>query len=315
MQKSKSVKWPVNFLAMSLARPLTQRPGTSYRGRFAPSPSGLLHFGSLIAALASYLQAKSQQGKWLVRIEDIDKPREMLGADKQILTTLESYGLFWDEEVLYQSKQEPLYQEVLSFLHQHQQSYYCQCSRANIKKSGGFYLGTCKNLSLPAQHCATRIINDFPHPTFFDALQGKISVNPQLASEDFIIHRRDGLYAYQLAVVVDDIFQGITEVVRGCDLIEPTARQLTLFDTLAISAPKYAHVPLAVTEQGYKLSKQNGAPAIDNQNPQPSLMKALHFLGQSPPKELQFESPTTILNWAITHWQLHNVPQKREIIL
>lgn len=300
---------------MPTALPFSQRPDTCYRGRFAPSPSGFLHFGSLIAALASYLQAKSQHGKWLVRIEDIDKPREMPGAATQILTTLERYGLHWDEEVLYQSKQQSLYEDVLAYLYQQNLSYYCQCSRSDIKKTGGFYLGTCRNVSLAPKDCATRLINNSPHQTFHDVLQGEVSINTQLASEDFIIHRRDGLFAYQLAVVVDDIYQGITQVVRGCDLLEPTARQLTLFDCFNVQAPSYVHLPLAVTEQGFKLSKQNGAPAIDIKNPQPSLIQALHFLGQNPDNELSSESPTNILNWAIEHWQLDNVPQKREIIL
>ncbi|WOH35970.1 tRNA glutamyl-Q(34) synthetase GluQRS [Thalassotalea fonticola] len=299
----------------SLQNPITQRPPSSYRGRFAPSPSGLLHFGSLVAALGSYLQAKSMQGKWLVRIEDIDKPREMPGADQAILTTLDAYGLHWDEQVLYQSQQAPLYYDVLAYLKNQEQSYYCQCSRSQIKKTGGIYLGTCKTLNLNAENCATRLINVFPFAEFKDGIQGKVAVDKALASEDFIIHRRDGLFAYQLAVVIDDAVQGITEVVRGCDLLEPTARQLTLFKALSLTAPSYVHLPLAVTEQGYKLSKQNAAPAINNQHPQPALIHALHFLGQNPDNDLEFESVETIINWAIQHWQLNNIPKHREIML
>ncbi|WNC72763.1 tRNA glutamyl-Q(34) synthetase GluQRS [Thalassotalea psychrophila] len=298
-----------------MQNPISQRPPSSYRGRFAPSPSGLLHFGSLVAALASYLQAKSLQGKWLVRIEDIDKPREMPGASEAILTTLDAYGLHWDEQVIYQSQQASLYYDVLTYLNEQNKSYYCQCTRGQIKKTGGIYLGTCKTLNLDAAGCATRLINEFPFAEFSDGIQGTVAVDKALAAEDFIIHRRDGLFAYQLAVVVDDALQGITEVVRGCDLLEPTARQLSLFKTLRLTAPNYVHVPLAVTEQGYKLSKQNAAPAINNKNPQPALIKALQFLGQNPVKDLELEPVETIINWAIQHWQLRNIPKQREIML
>ncbi|KGJ99210.1 tRNA glutamyl-Q(34) synthetase GluQRS [Thalassotalea sp. ND16A] len=299
----------------SIKHPLNQRPHSSYRGRFAPSPSGLLHFGSLVAAVASFLQAKSNAGNWLVRIEDIDKPREMPGSDKAILNTLEAYGMHWDEPVLYQSEQAVLYRDVLNYLQASQQSYCCRCTRAQIKKSGGIYLGTCKFLHLDNFDTAIRLLNKFPHNEFIDGLQGQVHFDHALAQEDFIIHRRDGLFAYQLAVVVDDIYQGITEVVRGCDLLEPTSRQLSLFKTLNRQAPAYVHIPLAVTDEGYKLSKQNAAPAIDDQNPQPGLIQALDFLGQAPPPELQFESVDSIIVWAIKHWQLRNVPQKTEIHL
>ncbi|TRX52470.1 tRNA glutamyl-Q(34) synthetase GluQRS [Thalassomonas sp. M1454] len=299
----------------SLQTVIPGRPHTSYRGRFAPSPSGLLHFGSLVAALASFLQAKSKQGKWLVRIEDIDKPRELIGADKEILKTLEAYGLYWDEEVLYQSNQAELYNEVLNHLQHNQLSYNCHCTRAQIKQSGGVYLGTCKDLNLPAEGAAIRLKNQFPYTEFIDGLQGKVIVNSGLAKEDFIIHRRDGLFAYQLAVVVDDIYQGITEVVRGCDLLEPTARQLTLFKTLNAHQPNYLHVPLAITEQGYKLSKQNAAPAIDNNNPQPALIQALQFLGQNPEPALMKSSVDEIIQWAISNWQVNSIPKKQEIML
>ncbi|WP_371187152.1 tRNA glutamyl-Q(34) synthetase GluQRS [Thalassotalea maritima] len=293
----------------------TSRPRSPYRGRFAPSPSGLLHFGSLVAALGSYLQAKSLQGTWLVRIEDIDKPREMPGADKHILNTLEAYGLHWDESVLYQSQQHALYDRVLAELKQQQLSYFCQCSRAQIKKQGGIYQGHCRHLDLPAKNSAMRLVNQHPIESFIDGLQGHVTVQSNLSHEDFIIHRRDGLYAYQLAVVIDDIYQGISEVVRGCDLLEPTARQLTLFKTLNCPAPAYVHLPLAVTEQGYKLSKQNAAPAIDNDCPQPALVAALEFLGQQPDPQLEQASVDDIIAWGIEHWQLDKVAKVREISL
>lgn len=291
----------------------------SYRGRFAPSPSGLLHFGSLICALASYLDAKSSidaqgnQGKWLVRIEDIDPPREQIGASAAILSTLEAFGLHWDEDVLYQNHQSERYRHLLDKLHKQELSYYCQCTRNEIKRSGGIYQGKCRDLNLAAKNNATRLINQYGHYQFSDIFQDNVSCNEALAKEDFIIHRKDGLFAYQLAVVHDDIYQGITHVIRGCDLLEPTARQLTLFSTLDEIAPHYGHIPLATTEQGYKLSKQNKAPAIDIKNPNPALLSALRFLGQAPEPDLIYEDTTSIINWATKHWSRAKVPKATEI--
>ncbi|MCW8865432.1 MAG: tRNA glutamyl-Q(34) synthetase GluQRS [Colwellia sp.] len=293
----------------------------SYRGRFAPSPSGLLHFGSLIAALASFLDAKAHtdahnnQGKWLVRIEDIDPPREQAGASSAILSTLDAFGLHWDEQVLYQSQQSALYYDLLQSINQQDLSYYCQCTRAEIKAIGGIYQGHCRTLNHPQQNSATRLINHYGIHQFTDIFQNQsqVSCDKNLAKEDFIIHRKDGLFAYQLAVVHDDIYQGITHVIRGCDLLEPTARQLTLFATLNTQAPKYGHIPLATTNEGYKLSKQNKAPAIDNENPQPALIAALSFLGQNPAPDLAHEKVTDIIDWAIKHWSRENVPKVKSL--
>lgn len=298
-----------------MAFSLTKRSDRQYRGRFAPSPSGLLHFGSLIAALASYLDAKSNQGSWLVRIEDIDPPREQEGASKSILKTLESYGLYWDESVLYQSSQSALYDQVLSELQEQSLSYFCQCTRAEIKALGGIYQGHCKALSLPEHASSIRIVNQFGVHQYNDLIQGKVQCDTLVAKEDFIVKRKDGLYAYQLAVVVDDIFQGISHVIRGCDLLEPTARQLTLFKTFGVEPPHYGHFPLAVTNQGYKLSKQNKAPAIDLDNPRPSLIQALRFLGQQPHSELVDCSVDEIIAWSVDHWDINNIPKKHEIPL
>lgn len=293
----------------------------SYRGRFAPSPSGLLHFGSLIAALASFLDAKSHidshnnQGKWLVRIEDIDPPREQAGASSAILNTLDAFGLHWDEQVLYQSQQSELYQALLHRLQQQKLSYYCQCTRAEIKAISGIYQGHCRGLNHSQTNSATRLINHYGIHQFNDIFQnqGQVICDQKLAEEDFIIHRKDGLFAYQLAVVHDDIYQNITHVIRGCDLLEPTARQLTLFATLNKQAPKYGHIPLAITNEGYKLSKQNKAPAIDNDNPQPALIAALSFLGQKPEADLAHEKVTDIIDWAIKHWSRENVPKVKAL--
>lgn len=303
----------------------SQRPQISsfnaYRGRFAPSPSGLLHFGSLIAALASFLDAKSSvdannnSGKWLLRIEDIDPPREQAGASAAILTTLEAFGLHWDESVLYQSQQSELYLDTLSDLQQQNLSYYCQCTRAEIKAVGGIYQGHCQKLNLSKYNSATRLINQHGLYQFNDIFQGKVDCNLPLAKEDFIIHRKDGLFAYQLAVVVDDIYQNINHVIRGCDLLEPTARQLTLFTTLNSKIPTYGHVPLATTTQGFKLSKQNKAPALNNDNPQPALIAALTFLGQAPNSSLVNEGVADIIHWAINHWSRDKVTKAKEICI
>ena len=291
-----------------------------YRGRFAPSPSGLLHFGSLIAALASYLDAKHNHGQWLVRVEDIDPPREKIGASAEILKTLENYGLFWDENVLYQSQQSSLYQEVLSNLAQQQLSYHCTCTRAQIKSYGGIYQGHCRELAINSNNStdnksAIRVVNSVATANYQDLIQGEVYCDEKLASEDFIIHRRDGLFAYQLAVVVDDIYQGISHVIRGCDLLEPTARQLSFYQILKQEAPTFGHFPLAISHQGYKLSKQNNAPAIDSKNPMPSLIAALTFLGQQPSDELKYASVDELLTWAATHWSINNVPKAQEIVL
>ncbi len=306
----------------------------SYRGRFAPSPSGYLHFGSLITALASFLDAKSftdpkgKSGTWLVRIEDIDPPREQAGASTSILTSLEAYGLHWDETVLYQSKQSSYYREILVQLQQQKLSYFCQCTRAEIKAVGGIYQGCCRSKNHHSKNSAIRLINPYGIYQFDDLIQGKIACNKALAQEDFIIHRKDGLFAYQLAVVADDIFQNINHIIRGCDLLEPTSRQLTLFQTLAAKVltpqtsntvknitPKYGHVPLATTALGYKLSKQNKAQAINNTHPQPTLVAALKFLGQQPPNELINARVDEIITWGIQHWSRNKIAKTTEIII
>lgn len=292
----------------------TLRPDI-YRGRFAPSPSGFLHFGSLIAALASYLDAKHNNGQWLVRIEDIDPPREKAGASAEILKTLENYGLHWDGEVLYQSQQSAIYREVLAQLAQQKLSYYCRCTRAQIKATGGIYQGHCRHLAQPKNNSAIRVINSIGISQYHDLIQHQVICDPALAQEDFIVLRKDGLFAYQLAVVVDDIYQGISHVIRGCDLLEPTARQLSFYHILQHKAPKFGHFPIAVTQPGFKLSKQNNAPAIDKSNPLPSLFAALTFLGQQPPNELQHTSVTELLTWAISHWSITQVPKSQEITL
>lgn len=280
-----------------------------YIGRFAPSPSGELHFGSLIAALGSYLQARARQGKWLVRIEDIDPPREVPGVAETILRQLEHYGLHRDGKVLWQSKRHEAYRERLAWLRAQGLSYNCTCTRARIQSVGGVYDGHCRTLNHPAENAAVRLLQRAPVTRFTDLLSGEIQADERLAREDFIIHRRDGLFAYNLAVVVDDHFQGVTEIVRGADLVEPTVRQISLYQQLGWTAPDYIHLPLAVNEQGNKLSKQNHAPALPDGDPRPVLIDALRFLNQNVNSEWQDLRTDELLDLAVANWTLSAVPK------
>ncbi|ADO49831.1 tRNA glutamyl-Q(34) synthetase GluQRS [[Enterobacter] lignolyticus] len=280
-----------------------------YIGRFAPSPSGELHFGSLIAALGSYLQARAQQGTWLVRIEDIDPPREVPGAAETIMRQLEHYGLHWDGEVVWQSRRHDAYRERLAWLHEQGLCYYCTCTRSRIQSLGGTYDGHCRDRYLPAQNAALRLRQTRPVLGFHDTLRGAIVTDERLAREDFIIHRRDGLFAYNLAVVVDDRFQGVTEIVRGADLIEPTVRQISLYQHFGWQAPDYIHLPLALNRDGNKLSKQNHAPALPSGDPRPEIIRALQFLNQDIVKGWQDLSIDDLLKNAVANWTLSRVPE------
>lgn len=280
-----------------------------YIGRFAPSPSGELHFGSLIAALGSYLQARARQGIWRVRIEDIDPPREVPGAAETILRQLEHYGLHWDGEVLWQSQRHDAYRERLAWLHDQGLSYYCTCTRARIQSVGGVYDGHCRTLHHGPQNAAVRVMQQHPVTHFTDRLQGELHADPRLADEDFIIHRRDGLFAYNLAVVVDDHFQGVNEIVRGADLIEPTVRQISLYQLFGWPVPGYIHLPLVVNEKGMKLSKQNHAPALPTGDPRPVLINALQFLNQDVTHEWQDLRTEELLEKAVAQWSLNRVPK------
>lgn len=322
--------FPLNFPTIKTA-PDAKR---GYVGRFAPSPSGPLHFGSLVAAVGSYLQAKANDGLWLVRIEDIDPPREVAGAAADILNTLECYGLHWDKEVIYQSRQSHYYREVLHWLAQNGKSYPCRCSRKQINQSyidsgqPGIYQRTCRMLQLDQPHCAIRLKNDTPVTRFTDRLQGQVTafgerplkrpldagLNAPFA-DDFIIHRKDGLFAYQLAVVVDDILQGITQVVRGCDLLPTTLHQMTLYQSFAHPLISYLHLPLAVTAPGLKLSKQNHATAVDRQNPSATLIKVLQFFDMKVAVPLHGAPVAEILAWAVRHWQVKKLPKQAERII
>lgn len=284
------------------------RQQNQYVGRFAPSPSGDLHFGSLIAALGSYLQARAQGGSWLVRIEDIDPPREIPGAAARILATLDHYGLHWDGPVIYQSQRHEAYRATLAWLEQQGLSYYCHCTRNRIQHIGGFYDGYCRERHLPAKGAAIRLRQIQPVYSFYDKLLGELHAEPALAQEDFIIRRRDGLFAYNLAVVVDDAFQGVTEIVRGADLIEPTVRQIALYQQLQQPVPGYLHLPLALNQEGNKLSKQNHAPPLPSGDPRPVLVDALKFLRQPLPECWQDLDLTLLLRFAVDNWTLATIP-------
>jgi glutamyl-Q tRNA(Asp) synthetase len=288
-----------------------------YIGRFAPSPTGPLHFGSLVAAVASYCDAKSQQGKWLVRMEDLDKPREIPGAASTILQQLEAFGFTWDDQVVYQSQREDLYEAALQSLKQNKLIYPCSCSRKEILDSatasgieGVIYPKTCLlHPPKPDKNLAFRIITTEKILRFTDEIQGHISQNIACDIGDFILKRADGLFAYQLAVVVDDDAQHITHVVRGADLLTSTSRQIYLQQQLNLPTPHYAHVPLVCNTSGEKLSKQTLAKPIDAKSAVPLLITALGFLGQQPPADLAHHTLTNIWDWAIKHWQISSVPK------
>ncbi len=287
----------------------------TYIGRFAPSPTGLLHFGSLLAALAGYLDARAHQGQWLLRIEDLDPPREFPGARIQIPQTLEAFGLHWDGDILFQSNRLSHYQAALHQLHQQQQAYRCDCSRKQIQQRTGTtcYDGHCRQQS-PAATAASawRACTNQISTQFEDAIQGPQQC--QLGDGgDFVIKRKDGLFAYQLAVVVDDACQQISHIVRGCDLLEETHRQLHLQQLLGFSRPHYSHIPVASNAAGQKLSKQNLAQPLDNSRPVPQLIEALRFLGQQPPTTLCDASLDELLSWATTHWQPSQIASQHAI--
>lgn len=276
---------------------------SSYRGRFAPSPTGKLHMGSLVTALASYLDAKAQAGRWLVRIEDLDPPREIAAASDWILQALDTLGLHWDETVLYQSQRGEAYRAALEHLRAAGLLFACRCSRQDLAHTEGLYPGTCRHLALADDDCALRCrVATYPCE-FHDRLQGFHSQDLECDCGDFVVRRKDGPIAYQLAVVVDDAHQGITDVVRGLDLLDSTPRQCYLQQVLQLPALRYAHVPLLVDTHQQKLSKQQQAPAPNLDQPGATLWQALHLLRQQPPLELRSEPPAVLLAWAIRHWQ------------
>jgi|KBSMisStaDraftv2_1062788.scaffolds.fasta_scaffold05702_4 glutamyl-Q tRNA(Asp) synthetase len=293
-----------------------------YRGRFAPSPTGPLHFGSLIAAAASYLEARSRGGTWVIRIEDLDTPRVVPGAADDILRALEKFGMAWDGPIVYQSARNDAYHAQFHRLRALNVLYPCACSRREIADSaahgieGPVYPGTCRKTPPTARPArAWRIHTRDVEISFDDAIQGRVAQN--LASDigDFVLLRADRIYAYQFAVVVDDTEQGITDVVRGADLLDSTPRQIYLQRLLNLVTPRYCHVPIAVNASGEKLSKQTGATAIDCTRPASALTAALQFLDHSPPASLDGAGPAELLEWAIAAWRTDRVPRRRAVMV
>lgn len=291
------------------------KPKADYIGRFAPSPSGPLHFGSLIAALASYLDARAHHGQWLLRMEDLDPSREPPQAAGQILEALEAFGLHWDGPVLYQSSRLPAYRDALQRLQQEGLIYACDCTRQQIQGLGGVYDNRCRDRKDMPQECALRVKVADRTIHFKDEIQG--ATQQQLLREcgDFVLLRKDGLFAYQLAVVVDDAFQNISCIVRGSDLLDSTPRQIYLQQCLGFETPQYAHFPVAVNEDNQKLSKQHFAAPLDHKTPLPALLRALKFLGQPLREELAEGDIASVLQWAIAHWDIQAVPKLANIRL
>lgn len=287
---------------------------SKYIGRFAPSPSGPLHFGSLVAALASYLDAKAHGGTWLTRIEDVDETRCKPEHADDILRTLSAFGLQWDGDVMVQSLRKPAYDQALARLSEAHLTYACACSRKEIADSamgieGPIYPGTCRTLAMPIENNAIRVLASNEPIHFTDRVQGEISQRIESDIGDFVIKRRDGLFAYQLAVVVDDAAQGITHVVRGADLLDSTARQIYLQQLLGFITPQYLHVPIVTNDAGQKLSKQTLAPGISAVDAVAVIEAALRFLGQANPGANT--SVADLLTAAVRNWQASTIPSVR----
>lgn len=286
-----------------------------YVGRFAPSPTGGLHFGSLVSALASYLDAKHNNGQWLLRIEDLDPPREEPGAISKIIQCLEAHHLYWDGDILYQSQRLAAYTETLEQLRTQSLVYPCYCTRKQLAKEPGPYPGTCRNITNLHKPSSTRLLtSSLPQVhqhvhfnlSFDDLILGDTQCENTLG--DFIIRRKDGLFSYQLAVVIDDAYQGITHIIRGADLLDCTPAQQFLFQLLNKPTPQFGHVPVALNDQGQKLSKQHGAQTLDNKQSRDNLRSALTFLNHQPSAEFIDANEDELLHWAVQHWDRTKVP-------
>jgi glutamyl-Q tRNA(Asp) synthetase len=293
---------------------------SAYVGRFAPSPTGPLHFGSLVAAIASWLDARAAAGRWLVRIEDVDTPRTAPGAIDAILHALDALGMHSDGEIVRQSERSALYADALERLRREGRLYRCVCSRREIADSavrgpeGAIYPGTCRaDLAIfrgeakpRLDACAVRFTVPPGVVRFEDRVQGTVAQDVAREIGDFVLRRRDGLFAYQLAVVVDDAAQGVTDVVRGADLLGSTARQVLLQRALGLAPPRYLHFPVVADASGEKLSKQNLARAVDPREGSRLVADALRFLGQ---REVMLDAPSRMLNEALSRWSVERVPR------
>lgn len=308
---------------MSASGPLGSREGGGYRGRFAPSPTGPLHFGSLVAALASYLDARAHGGEWLLRIEDVDRPRTQRGAAGNIVRTLAGFGFEWDGEIAVQSRRLALYHAAFSHLEREGAVFACSCSRSEIAghrpatsvDGGLIYPGTCRMGARPgAAARAWRMRVPDIEMAFEDRIQGRLQQNLARAVGDFVVLRADGQFAYQLAVVVDDAAQGISAIVRGADLLESTPRQIWLQRRLGLPTPSYAHLPVAANAAGEKLSKQTRAQPVDPGSGSPLLAEALRFLGHHVPAEVARAPLREFWTWAISAWSIGRVPARRALL-
>jgi glutamyl-Q tRNA(Asp) synthetase len=299
---------------------MTLMTSSPYVGRFAPSPTGPLHFGSLVAALGSALDARANGGKWLLRIEDVDAPRTVAGATEAILGALERFGFAWDGEIMWQSRRTAAYEEALARLKADGAVFPCACSRREMADSAlardgsRRYPGTCRNGLPPGRTARAWRVKAEGVIAFEDAIQGPQREDLAADVGDYVALRADGVFAYQLAVVVDDCAQGVTHVVRGADLLGSTARQIHLQELLAMPRPAYAHLPVATNAAGEKLSKQTLARAVDDFPPTRALVAALDFLGQNPPAELHDATRDEVWTWALAHWRRDDVPRRLQIV-
>jgi len=296
--------------------PMTTAP-PPYIGRFAPSPTGPLHIGSLIAAVGSYLEARSRGGRWLLRMEDLDTPRIVPGAAADILATLERFGFEWDGDIVYQDRRRDAYAAALARLQADGLAFPCACTRRELADSAlardgsHRYPGTCRPCLPPGRQARAWRARAEGVVSFDDRIQGAQQEDLARDVGDFVVLRADGLHAYQLAVVVDDAEAGITDIVRGADLLDSTGRQIHLQHGLGMPTPSYAHLPVATNAAGEKLSKQTLARAVAEQPPAAALLAALRFLGQNPPPALDGAPLHEIWRWALPHWQLAAVPRTR----
>lgn len=287
-----------------------------YRGRFAPSPTGPLHFGSLVAAVGSFLEARARGGDWLVRMDDLDPPRVVPGAADKILRALEACGMIWDGVVVSQSARHDAYHAALHRLRDRRLVYPCACSRREIADSavagveGPVYPGTCRGGIAEGRGArALRLDTRGAAIAFEDAVQGRISIALEREFGDFVLYRSDGVYAYQLAAAVDDAEEGVTDIVRGADLLGSTPRQIYVQKLLGLPPLRYAHLPVAVDAAGEKLSKQTHAAPLETARPLPALVASLSFLGQQPPRDLARATVREFWDWALENWRLERVPR------
>jgi glutamyl-Q tRNA(Asp) synthetase len=292
----------------------------SYVGRFAPSPTGPLHIGSLATAVASFLHARQSAGFWLVRIEDIDPPREVRGAADEILRTLDAYELFWDGPAIFQSARRAVYEDACSRLLLNGLAFRCSCTRSALRADGdgplGAYPGTCRLRTSHDQATAVRVrVADRSVVRFADRLQGPIETDLAKVTGDYVIWRRDGLPAYHLAVVIDDADEQVTSVVRGVDLLDSTAVHLHLQATLGFPSPAYFHLPVVLNAEGQKLSKQTGAEPVGRSNLSATAAIVLELLGAHIPAELRGAPPRELWTWATANWRIEELSGRRALAL